>query len=85
MHGAVCLLTAAAVWAGKYVAIGEPHGGFVFLPPWQLWQPWAGIALHEARSSPRLARQVEVWIDGRAYRASDHVPSLLDMPGNLAD
>ena len=70
----VCLLTAACVWAGKYVAVGEPEAGYLFLPPWELWQRWAQEALDRHRISPRLHRSVEVWIDGARYRASDLLP-----------
>ena len=29
----VCLMTAACVYAGRYTAIGEAHGGYFFMPP----------------------------------------------------
>jgi hypothetical protein len=42
----VCLLTAALVHTGTYSAIGDETGGYFFLPPRDLWAPWArnGIA-----------------------------------------
>jgi predicted nuclease with RNAse H fold len=37
----VCLLTAAFVRTGNYSAIGDEVGGYFFLPPADLWAPWA--------------------------------------------
>jgi hypothetical protein len=37
----ICLLTAALAAQGTAAIIGEPTGGWFWLPPWSLWQPWA--------------------------------------------
>ena len=37
----VCLLTAALVHTGNYATIGDETGGYFFLPPFDLWMPWA--------------------------------------------
>lgn len=70
----VCTLTAICAWVGRYVAVGEPDGGYVFLPPWELWPPWARLGIDENRGSHRLARPVDVWIDGTRYRPKDALP-----------
>jgi hypothetical protein len=56
----VCALTAACVWAGRYVAVGDDEGGWIFLPPWALWAPWARAGLDRNRGAAR----VDVWLDG---------------------
>jgi hypothetical protein len=70
----VCLLTAACVAAGHYVAIGEPCGGYLFLPPWPLWAAWARAEL--AAQHGRDAA-IEVWIDGVAYESGDPLGSCI--------
>jgi predicted nuclease with RNAse H fold len=58
----VCLLTAAAVARGRYVAVGDRASGYIFLPPWPCWSAWAREALERERASlPGL----ELWSDGR--------------------
>ena len=37
----ICLLTAALVAEGAAAIIGEAEGGWFWLPPWLLWEPWA--------------------------------------------
>jgi hypothetical protein len=37
----VCLLTAALAAKGTAAIIGEAEGGWFWLPPWSVWQPWA--------------------------------------------
>lgn len=63
----VCLLTAACVATGRYTAVGEPQGGYLFLPPWSLWSEWAQeqLAIQQARDP-----SVEVWIDGAVHNGS---------------
>lgn len=64
----VCLLTAAAVALGTYTAIGEPEGGYLFLPPWTFWSEWArGEVATQRLADP----SIEVWIDGRIFRAGE--------------
>ena len=62
----ICLLTAAAVAAGRYTAVGDPEGGYFFLPPWELWASWARQELETQR---RRMESVEVWIDGVRFSA----------------
>ena len=71
----ICAVTAACVWAGYYVAVGEKVGGYFFLPPWRLWQTWAKDALQANRNDRRLPRQIEVWIDGHRYSSNDELPN----------
>lgn len=70
-----CAVTAVGAWLGRYVAAGEPEGGYVFLPPWELWEGWARRGLDENRRSRRLSRPVEVWIDGKRFRPGDALPT----------
>jgi predicted RNase H-like nuclease len=68
----VCLFTAASVATGQYVAMGEKLGGYIFLPPWQLWSNWARREVdHQRQRLPWL----DVWIDGRSYILKEALPS----------
>lgn len=69
----ICLLTAAAVASGRYTAVGEPEGGYFFLPPWNLWTGWARQELETQR---RRLGSVDVWIDGRGFTARESLPTL---------
>jgi hypothetical protein len=44
----ICLLTAALAHDGTAAIIGETEGGWFWLPPWSLWQPWATEGLESA-------------------------------------
>jgi hypothetical protein len=44
----ICLLTAAIAAQGTAAIIGEAAGGWFWLPPWPLWQPWATQGLESA-------------------------------------
>lgn len=44
----VCLLTAACAAAGQCVRVGDAAGGWLWLPPWPLWQGWARDGLRRA-------------------------------------
>lgn len=70
----VCLLTAACVASGRYVAVGEPCGGYLFLPPWPLWAAWARaeLASQHARDA-----SIEVWIDGVTHESGDLLGSCI--------
>ncbi len=68
----VCLLTAAGVASGRYVAVGDPSGGYFFLPPWSRWAAWAREELDQKRATPP---GLEVWIGGRRYPASAPLPA----------
>lgn len=47
----ICLLTAATAVAGKSEVIGDEAGGWFWLPPAELWAPWARHALAQNRMS----------------------------------
>jgi hypothetical protein len=64
----ICLLTAAAVAAGRYTAVGDPEGGYFFLPPWEIWAQWARQELETQR---RRVASVDVWIDGVRFNAME--------------
>lgn len=68
----VCLLTAACVVNGTYVAIGAAAGGYIFLPPWTSWASWAQYELERQRR--RVANGI-VWIDGRFHAPIDLLPT----------
>ena len=68
----VCLLTAAAVFEGRYTAVGDQSGGYFFLPPWQCWAPWARDELNLQRT--RL-ESIEVWVDGKRFSLHEALPN----------
>ena len=68
----ICLLTAAALAAGRYTAVGDPAGGYFFLPPWEAWAPWAR---QEVETQRRRVESIEVWIGGVRFNASEPLPS----------
>ena len=71
----VCAATAVCAHVGKYVAVGEPQGGYFFLPPWPLWRPWAKQALLPSwQSTESIHGVVDVWIDGRRYSSNSPLP-----------
>jgi predicted RNase H-like nuclease len=70
----VCALTALCVARGRYVAVGDERGGYFFLPPWPLWQPWARQCFDANRNDRRLAGSVTVWIDGVPYASKVPLP-----------
>lgn len=57
----VCLLTAALTHRGQYVAVGDPKGGYFFLPPESVWEAWAWRALS---SNIQAFPSAELWVDG---------------------
>jgi hypothetical protein len=67
----VCLLTAAAVAAGHYTAVGDPEGGYFFLPPWEFWKAWARHGIADLRQG---FLGLEVWIDGTRFLREDLLP-----------
>ena len=69
----VCTATAICAHSGKFVAVGDAHGGYFFLPPWPLWKSWAMAALDSARKAQDLCRIVVV-IDGLEFGARDRLP-----------
>jgi hypothetical protein len=46
----ICLLTAAFVATGRYVAVGDPEGGYFFLLPQAFWSDWAWRDLERVSS-----------------------------------
>lgn len=70
----VCAATAVCAHVGKYVAVGEPQGGYFFLPPWSLWRPWAKQALSPAWQAQGIHGIVDVWMDGTRYRSNARLP-----------
>ncbi len=52
----VCALAAMAVARGRYVAVGDPVDGDIFLPPLKAWGRWAGPG---AWAEVELCRNVE--------------------------
>ena len=49
----ICLLTAALAARGTAAMVGEPKGGWFWLPPLSSWQPWARQGLETV--SKRMA------------------------------
>lgn len=43
----VCLLTAGFANQGSAMVVGDPVGGWFWLPPTHLWEPWAAEALQK--------------------------------------
>lgn len=68
----ICLLTAAALAAGRYTAVGNPKGGYFFLPSWEVWAPWARQELETQRQRVEC---VDVWIDGVRFSPSEPLPA----------
>lgn len=50
----VCLLTAGLANAGQATVVGDAAGGWFWLPPKALWEPWALQGLEEAIDRARL-------------------------------
>jgi hypothetical protein len=69
----VCLLTATAVAKDRYTAVGEEHGGYFFLPPWDLWAKWSRQELIKQRE--RIG-YIEVWINGKKFGALDSLSTI---------
>jgi hypothetical protein len=44
----ICLLTAMLAWSRDAVIVGDHDGGWFWLPPKSLWDPWASAALEIA-------------------------------------
>ena len=57
----ICLLTAALASEGTAAIIGEPEGGWFWLPPWSLWEAWAKEGLESA--AKRMASKVTSVLD----------------------
>lgn len=75
--GLICALTGVCVHRNAYVAVGGPVTGYFFLPPWELWQPWAKEGLRVNRLDRRLSQcsePVEIWISGQRIESTDALP-----------
>jgi hypothetical protein len=44
----ICVLTAALAFKGRAEAVGDPRGGWFWLPPYSSWATWAQTALPSA-------------------------------------
>jgi hypothetical protein len=66
----LCAATAACAWNGHFTAVGEPEGGYFFLPPWPLWESWAKDAIRASRESVEPA--LDIWI-GQQRSGRDRV------------
>jgi hypothetical protein len=57
----ICLLTEALADKGTASIIGETQGGWFWLPPWSLWEPWAmkGLESVEQKMAPTVARVLD--------------------------
>jgi hypothetical protein len=53
----ICLLTAALAAQGSAAIVGEPSGGWFWLPPWSLWQQWATQGLNNGVRAMALKGQ----------------------------
>jgi predicted nuclease with RNAse H fold len=67
----ICLLTATLVVVGRYTAIGDANGGYLFLPPWEAWAQWARGELEVQR---RRTDSVVTWINGKRWSSSETLP-----------
>lgn len=68
----VCILTAAGVASGRYVAVGNEQGGYFFLPSWECWEQWARQEIDAQRER---VRSVDIWIDGKRFGPTDSLPT----------
>jgi hypothetical protein len=65
----ICFLTAALADKGTASIIGETQGGWFWLPPWSLWEPWATRGLESAEK--RMALKVTSVLDGPSAIGQD--------------
>jgi hypothetical protein len=68
----ICLLTAALAEKGTAAIIGEAKGGWFWLPPWSLWEPWAMKGLESAakRMALKFTSVLEPTGHSRVYEAA---------------
>ncbi len=69
----ICLLTAAGVSRGRYVAVGDDQGGYFFLPSWDLWAQWARQEIDTQR---KRVGSVDVWMNGERFSPTDSLPTI---------
>jgi hypothetical protein len=65
------VLTAACVAVGRYTAIGDQHGGYFFLPPWNAWAAWAQNEIEVQR---HRIDSIDVWVNGRRFNHGEALP-----------
>ena len=46
----ICAITALLTKQRNFTAVGDEAGGWFFLPPWEVWQPWARATVEAACS-----------------------------------
>jgi hypothetical protein len=63
----ICLLTAACIATGTAAMVGEARGGWLCLPPWSLWQPWAIAGLERAACAIAARGYPPLDLDERAH------------------
>ncbi|OAP39048.1 hypothetical protein AU381_08055 [Sinorhizobium glycinis] len=56
----ICLLTAACAAAGKSEAVGDEAGGWIWLPPAELWAGWAAEALARNKAAISASGEMRV-------------------------
>lgn len=54
------------------LGIGDARGGYIFLPPWTVWAPWAR---HELERQRRRFPAATVWIDGASFAPTEALPT----------
>lgn len=67
----ICLLTAAFAFRGQAVVVGDPDGGWFWLPPKRYWDPWASDGL-ERNLTPKFLQRfpnIDRWSDSNRNQA----------------
>jgi hypothetical protein len=73
----ICLLTAALAAQGNAAIIGEPTGGWFWLPPWSLWQHWATQGFRSRSSSDKK------WVSNTSIASTAMSLPAFDVQGSL--
>ena len=66
----VCLLTAGLAFAGLAATVGDEAGGWLWLPPPDLWAGWARVAVAGALEDARARGYPHVRMDARGRSAN---------------
>jgi len=67
----ICLLTAALAAQGTATIVGEPEGGWFWLPPWLAWRPWAKQGFERAARAMAVKGQ---FLEGCSLRQDQVKP-----------
>jgi hypothetical protein len=67
----VCLLTAGFAHAGTATVVGDPLGGWFWLPPMGLWANWARDAVVQTAAAARRRGYLDLVITHTAYHDQD--------------